>query len=166
MRRTPTDAPLNRAYLQKYSVSPGFEPNTTKARLILQILICNMWGVGGIFLTQLPPIANVYESVFPSCLITFRFTNLKKAPRPKKATMLSTNPSKPVPKGTHDQVRALKDLDPDNTDDNAFKLVTHIIDFLPILLVVKISYKIMFSRALSHLSSFPTTPRSSSMAFR
>ena len=118
-----------------------------------------MWGVGGIFLTQLPPIANVYERVFPSCLITFRFTNLKKAPRPKKATMLSTNPSKPVPKGTHDQVRALKDLDPDNTDDNAFKLVTHIIDFLPILLVVKISYKIMFSRALSHLSSFPTTPR-------
>ena len=110
-----------------------------------------MWGVGGIFLTQLPPIANVYESVFPSRLITFRFTNLKKAPRPKKATMLPTNPSKPVPKGTHDQVRALKDLDPDNTDDNAFKLVTHIIDFLPILLVVKLSYKIMFSRVVAPL---------------
>ena len=62
--------------------------------------------------------------------------------------MPPTNPSKPVLKGTHDQVRALKELDPDNTDDNAFKLVTHIIDFLPILLVLKLSCKIRLSRGM------------------
>ena len=63
----------------------------------------------------------------------------------------STNPSKPVPKGTHGQVRALKDLDPDDTDDKAFKLVTHIIGFLPILMVFKLSCKIILSRVVAPL---------------
>ena len=62
--------------------------------------------------------------------------------------MPPTNPSKPVPKGTHDQVRALKELDRDNTDDKAFKSVRHIIDFLPILFIYKLSCKIRLSRGV------------------
>ena len=72
--------------------------------------------------------------------------------------MPPTNPSKPVPKGTHDQVRALKELDCDNTDAKALKLVRHIIDLLPILFVFKLSCRIRLSRVVRRRSR-PSGPR-------
>ena len=59
--------------------------------------------------------------------------------------MPPTNPSKPVSKGTHDRVCALKELDRDNTDAKTFKLVRRIIDFLPILFIYKLSCKMRLS---------------------